>query len=292
MKASSIRFFTFAAAAVLAAGITLTCPAAEETAADAANSTQDISSDGSLPDEAATIGTFTGENDTVISLTNSTGKDISGISYRLAGEKKYGENLLTDGDLLADGETRPLAVSLEDETENEQEASYELKITFTDDKSLQLHAFPFDDAKAVEILLKGRLAYIRYESLSTKEEVNTLADEKAFREAKNNEKSDDAEETSAQPDTAEYAQETADPSHQEESGYIPDNAAHDYAGEAEDNLSYQEEPAYYEEDASDEPAYYYEEDDEEEYTFLTADETGEEGEDDPDDECLNGGLLN
>ena len=53
----------------------------------------------------------------MIALTNSTGKDIEGISYRLAGTKKYGENLLAEGALLADGETKLLVVSLETEEE-------------------------------------------------------------------------------------------------------------------------------------------------------------------------------
>ena len=207
------------------------------------------------------IGELTGENDIVIALTNSTGKDIEGISYRLAGTKKYGENLLAEGALLANGETKLLVVSLE----TEEEAEYDVRLAFADNKSSQLHAFPFFDAEKAEILLEDGVAYLKYESLASKEAVDTLEAEKTAREAEMSKKAEGTVSASAPAAPA-----------QDQSSYTESNAS-------------SEQPAYYYEE---EPAYYYYEEEESSYDYSgTTDGGGTDTGAAPQEECLTGGIL-
>ena len=127
--------------------------------------------------EYKTIGTKEDEAYEV-QLTNSTGQDITFVSFKSSSEENYPDTMLDEGDT-------------ETEDGKELPAEYTMKITLADNTELELHAFPFDDMKNGEIKVQDGIAYLTYEKDGS--EVSTLESEKAVKEQKEAEEKAKAE---------------------------------------------------------------------------------------------------
>lgn len=145
-----------------------------------------------------------------VEIKNATGKTIKGIAIKQTDEESYPENMLEDGDVFTDQESRNLyykapeditketeentedmAAESEKAQEKELEQGYDIQLTFEDDSTAELHAFPFEDIEKGEICYEDDVAYLTYTSVASKEELNTkeaelavkVAEQKAAEEA-------------------------------------------------------------------------------------------------------------
>ena len=127
-----------------------------------------------------------GDNIYKVMLENKTGKDITGFAVKDSSMAEYPANMLADGDAFTDGEKRYLfydASSAAEATETQTAQSGEsanaltpqmdVQLTFEDQTSMVLTAFPFGDVEEAQICLEDEVAFIQYESLSTKETMST-----------------------------------------------------------------------------------------------------------------------
>lgn len=123
-----------------------------------------------------------------VALKNSTGKDIKEVKINVAKKVEYkdAENLLKEDDIFKADEERLLCcVPLKEEkkeadTEKDKEPEipvYNIKLTFADDTTAEVHTFPFGDIEEGELHLEGEIAYLVFDSVSLKESVNTLETE-------------------------------------------------------------------------------------------------------------------
>lgn len=177
-----------------------------------------------------TIGDET-ENENAFSLKvkNNTGLDITGVSIKLFDETEFPANMLVEDDTFAVNEERILYFADVDketeETQSEDEKvmtpGYDIQITFADESVKVLHGFPFGDIAEGEICLEDEVAFVKYVSLSTGENVSTKDAELATKQA---------EEAAAQAVEEVYYEE-------------------DYWYE-EDNSWYEEDDSWYEDDSS------------------------------------------
>lgn len=144
-----------------------------------------------------------------VQLTNSTGQDITAVSFKSSSEENYPATMLSEGDSFKNEEIRVVyykpseeaAKSTETEDGKELPAEYTMKITLADNTELELHAFPFDDMKKGEIKVQDGIAYLTY--VKDGSEVSTLESEKAVKEQKEAEEKAKAEaEAKAQEEAA------------------------------------------------------------------------------------------
>ena len=145
-----------------------------------------------------------------VEIKNATGKTIKGIAIKQTDGESYPENMLEDGDVFTDQESRNLYYKAPEDTtketeentedmaaesekaqEKELEQGYDIQLTFEDDSTAELHAFPFEDIEKGEICYEDDVAYLTYTSVASKEELNTkeaelavkVAEQKAAEEA-------------------------------------------------------------------------------------------------------------
>ena len=145
-----------------------------------------------------------------VEIKNATGKTIKGIAIKQTDEESYPENMLEDGDVFTDQESRNLYYKAPEDTtketeentedmaaesekaqEKELEQGYDIQLTFEDDSTAELHAFPFEDIEKGEICYEDDVAYLTYTSVASKEELNAkeaelavkVAEQKAAEEA-------------------------------------------------------------------------------------------------------------
>ena len=145
-----------------------------------------------------------------VEIKNATGKTIKGIAIKQTDEESYPENMLEDGDVFTDQESRNLYYKAPEDTtketeentedmaaesekaqEKELEQGYDIQLTFEDDSTAELHAFPFEGIEKGEICYEDDVAYLTYTSVASKEELNTkeaelavkVAEQKAAEEA-------------------------------------------------------------------------------------------------------------
>ena len=145
-----------------------------------------------------------------VEIKNATGKTIKGIAIKQTDEESYSENMLEDGDVFTDQESRNLYYKAPEDTtketeentedmaaesekaqEKELEQGYDIQLIFEDDSTAELHAFPFEDIENGEICYEDDVAYLTYTSVASKEELNTkeaelavkVAEQKAAEEA-------------------------------------------------------------------------------------------------------------
>ena len=145
-----------------------------------------------------------------VEIKNATGKTIKGIAIKQTDEESYSENMLEDGDVFTDQESRNLYYKAPEDTtketeentedmdaesekaqEKELEQGYDIQLIFEDDSTAELHAFPFEDIEKGEICYEDDVAYLTYTSVASKEELNTkeaelavkVAEQKAAEEA-------------------------------------------------------------------------------------------------------------
>ncbi|MCF0107309.1 MAG: hypothetical protein HUJ53_11150 [Holdemanella sp.] len=116
------------------------------------------------------------ENAYEILLTNETGMNIKGIEVN-------DEAVSLEG-VFKDGEQRTFYYEAKNEKEEKGDfivsSEYTLRLTMEDDTSYELHIFPFKDMKECTLKKDGDIFYVEYESISSKEKVNTFEAEKAL----------------------------------------------------------------------------------------------------------------
>ena len=197
---------------VLAVSMSAGCGQKEDTKKDTKVSSEKKEKKEKKP-EYKTIGTKE-DGAYEVQLTNSTGQDITFVSFKSSSEENYPDTMLDEGDSFKNEETRNVyykpseeaAASTETEDGKELPAEYTMKITLADNTELELHAFPFDDMKNGEIKVQDGIAYLTYEKDGS--EVSTLESEKSFKEQKEAEEKAKAE-AAAQAQKAAEAQKAA-----------------------------------------------------------------------------------
>ena len=134
--------------------------------------------------------------------------------------------MLEDGDVFTDQESRNLyykvpeqstevseesaedtAVESEGTQEKELEQGYDIQLTFEDDSTAELHAFPFEDIEKGEICYEDDVAYLTYTSVASKEELNTKEAELAVKAAEQKAAEEAAAQAAAEQKAAEEAAE-------------------------------------------------------------------------------------
>lgn len=191
----------------LAVSMTAGCGQKEDTKKDTKVSSEKKEKKEKKP-EYKTIGTKE-DGSYEVQLTNSTGQDITFVSFKSSSEENYPDTMLEEGDSFKNEEIRNVyykpseeaAKSTETEDGKELPAEYTMKITLADNTELELHAFPFDDMKKGKIKVQDGMAYLTYEKDGS--EVSTLEAEKAVKEQKEAEEKAKAEaEAKAQEEAA------------------------------------------------------------------------------------------
>ena len=117
-------------------------------------------------------------------------------------EDAYPENMLEEGDVFADQESRNLYYKALEKNENEDvteesettendgtddekvlEQGYDVQLTFEDDSTAELHAFPFGDIEKGDLCYADDVAYLTYTSIESKEQIDTKEAELAVKQA-------------------------------------------------------------------------------------------------------------
>lgn len=159
-----------------------------------------------------------------VEIKNATGKTIKGIAIKQTDEESYPENMLEDGDVFTDQESRNLYYKAPEDTtketeentedmaaesekaqEKELEQGYDIQLTFEDDSTAELHAFPFEDIEKGEICYEDDVAYLTYTSVASKEELNTKEAEFAVKVAEQKAAEEAAAQAAAEQKAAEEA---------------------------------------------------------------------------------------
>ena len=124
-----------------------------------------------------------------VKLTNSTAKNITGISVKSSDEAEYPANMLKEADVFEDKESRllcytaPKAAEVSADvkaTDKVLEPAYDIQLTFEDGTTAVLHSFPFGDIEEGEICMED-VAYLKYTSVASKEKVDTKGAEQAVK---------------------------------------------------------------------------------------------------------------
>ena len=137
-----------------------------------------------------------------VEVKNATGKNIKGVAIKLTDEEAYPENMLEEGDVFADQESRNLYYKAPEKNENEDvteesettenngtddekvlEQGYDVQLTFEDDSTAELHAFPFGDIEKGNLCYADDVAYLTYTSIESKEQIDTKEAELAVKQA-------------------------------------------------------------------------------------------------------------
>ena len=159
-----------------------------------------------------------------VEIKNATGKTIKGIAIKQTDEESYPENMLEDGDVFTDQESRNLYYKAPEDTtketeentedmaaesekaqEKELEQGYDIQLTFEDDSTAELHAFPFEGIEKGEICYEDDVAYLTYTSVASKEELNTKEAELAVKVAEQKAAEEAAAQAAAEQKAAEEA---------------------------------------------------------------------------------------
>ena len=159
-----------------------------------------------------------------VEIKNATGKTIKGIAIKQTDEESYPENMLEDGDVFTDQESRNLYYKAPEDTTKETEENtedmaaesekaqekgleqgYDIQLTFEDDSTAELHAFPFEDIEKGEICYEDDVAYLTYTSVASKEELNTKEAELAVKVAEQKAAEEAAAQAAAEQKAAEEA---------------------------------------------------------------------------------------
>ena len=137
-----------------------------------------------------------------VEVKNATGKNIKGVAIKLTDEEAYPENMLEEGEIFADQESRNLYYKALEKNENEDvteesettendgtedekvlEQGYDVQLTFEDDSTAELHAFPFGDIEKGDLCYADDVAYLTYTSIESKEQIDTKEAELAVKQA-------------------------------------------------------------------------------------------------------------
>lgn len=158
-----------------------------------------------------TIGTES-EDGYKVQLKNLTGKGITGVAVKAQEDTQYIENLLKNEDVFAINEERIFYYTPAEEDLPEQEEGekllvpgFDVLLSFDDGSTLELHGFPFEDVAKADVYALDGVAYLVYESVATKSEVNTKAAElEIYQAAQAAQEAADQTETETYEDTTQY----------------------------------------------------------------------------------------
>lgn len=159
-----------------------------------------------------------------VEVKNATGKNIKGVAIKLTDEDAYPENMLEEGDVFADQESRNLYYKALEKNENEDvteesettendgtddekvlEQGYDVQLTFEDDSTAELHAFPFGDIEKGDLCYADDVAYLTYTSIESKEQIDTKEAELAVKQAAERKAAEEAAQAAAEQKAAEEA---------------------------------------------------------------------------------------
>ena len=159
-----------------------------------------------------------------VEVKNATGKNIKGVAIKLTDEDAYPENMLEEGDVFADQESRNLYYKALEKNENEDvteesettendgtddekvlEQGYDVQLTFEDDSTAELHAFPFGDIEKGDLCYADDVAYLTYTSIESKEQIDTKEAELAVKQAAEWKAAEEAAQAAAEQKAAEEA---------------------------------------------------------------------------------------
>lgn len=159
-----------------------------------------------------------------VEVKNATGKNIKGVAIKLTDEDAYPENMLEEGDVFADQESRNLYYKALEKNENEDvteesettendgtddekvlEQGYDVQLTFEDDSTAELHAFPFGDIEKGDLCYADDVAYLTYTSIESKEQIDTKEAELAVKQAAEQKAAEEAAQAAAEQKASEEA---------------------------------------------------------------------------------------
>ena len=159
-----------------------------------------------------------------VEVKNATGKNIKGVAIKLTDEDAYPENMLEEGDVFADQESRNLYYKALEKNENEDvteesettendgtddekvlEQGYDVQLTFEDDSTAELHAFPFGDIEKGDLCYADDVAYLTYTSIESKEQIDTKEAELAVKQSAEQKAAEEAAQAAAEQKAAEEA---------------------------------------------------------------------------------------
>ena len=159
-----------------------------------------------------------------VEVKNATGKNIKGVAIKLTDEDAYPENMLEEGDVFVDQESRNLYYKALEKNENEDvteefettendgtddekvlEQGYDVQLTFEDDSTAELHAFPFGDIEKGDLCYADDVAYLTYTSIESKEQIDTKEAELAVKQAAEQKAAEEAAQAAAEQKAAEEA---------------------------------------------------------------------------------------
>ena len=116
-----------------------------------------------------------------VKLTNSTGADISAVAVKEMSQEAFPANMMAEGDAFVGGEQRMLyfdsasvpTQAPAQEGEKLLTPGYHIQITMADGTNYVLNNFPFGDIEEGEICLEDGVAFVKYKSVSSGEDVST-----------------------------------------------------------------------------------------------------------------------
>lgn len=122
-------------------------------------------------------------------LRNGTGKKITGLAIKTADETEFTENMMEEDDSFELKEKKRIYFSKEteenaeentDETAEDKAPTYDMRITFEDGTSADVHGIVLEDLRTLTIREKDGIVYGTYKLKSTKEKKTTYDTEKAI----------------------------------------------------------------------------------------------------------------
>lgn len=122
-------------------------------------------------------------------LRNATSKKIIGLAIKTADETEFTENMMEEDDSFELKEKKRIYFSKEteenaeentDETAEDKAPTYDMRITFEDGTSADVHGIVLEDLRTLTIREKDGIVYGTYKLKSTKEKKTTYDTEKAI----------------------------------------------------------------------------------------------------------------
>lgn len=176
---------------VLAVPSSVSCFAAESTDAAAADSDEEEETEETEAEDKDTtakkkenLKTVGEKKDGCIAfkLRNATSKKIIGLAIKTADETEFTENMMEEDDSFELKEKKRIYFSKEteenaeentDETAEDKAPTYDMRITFEDGTSADVHGIVLEDLRTLTIREKDGIVYGTYKLKSTKEKKTT-----------------------------------------------------------------------------------------------------------------------
>lgn len=139
-----------------------------------------------------TLGTAEdGDNVYTVSITNGTGKNITGFAMKYDGQDAYGKNLLSDGDVFEADEERSLSYDMTDALNSVNASSMAegeattypaiyAQLTYEDGSTAELHDLPLVDAQDLTVKCTDVICYVDYTQQSSGNDASTKNEEQGI----------------------------------------------------------------------------------------------------------------